>query len=52
MTFLVPSNSQIIKSRISRSVVLSWTPHLAILLTIKYVSETGLVHINENILCL
>ena len=32
MTFLVPCNSQIIKSRISRFVVLSWPPHLYILL--------------------
>ena len=34
MSFLVPYNSQIIKRRISRIVVLSWTPHLPILLTL------------------
>ena len=33
MTFLVPCNSEIIKSRISYFVVLSWPPNLYILLT-------------------
>ena len=33
MTFLVPCNSEIIKSQISYFVVLSWPPHLQILLT-------------------
>ena len=33
MTFLVPCNSEITKSQISYFVVLSWPPHLHILLT-------------------
>ena len=32
MTFLVPYNSKIIRSQIFRFVVLSWPPHLPILL--------------------
>ena len=36
MSLLVPYNSKIIKSRISRFVILSWPPHLSILLMWKY----------------
>ena len=43
MSFLVPYNSQIIKSRISRFVILSWTPHLPILLIISERSK-----LNDN----
>ena len=41
MSFLVPYNSQIIKSRISRFVVLGWTPHLPILLITSFVNDKG-----------
>ena len=52
MSFLVPYNSQIIKSRISRFAVLSWPCHLSILLTFSnpFTSQVQTIHKINQIL--